>query len=273
VAVCTRCGKEIDPAATQCIHCGKDLTLESAGIRCPKCSSRNPANATSCSVCKMVFQTTAEKPTIVRPRVVAVSTPKSVPKPSPPKPIPPKSEEPPIPVQPAVPESAQALGICIWCGNDISPSSVVCPNCNRDLTTGHYQVQEAIPQSDYRPYQQAGVPSPYSETSAPAIAGLLLTLGGVFALGQGMIYMIANEPLGGIGLSSIGANCCGAIILILGIIGLIGGKFASDRKHLMLTLLACVAIMLTFTLYVIGPFFGLVAMLLIWISRYDFETY
>ncbi len=209
----------------------------------------------------MAFKAPAAKQILAKPKAVAAMPAKPVPTP------------PPEPKRPPAQEIQSIVAFCTWCGMDVDPDSTVCMHCHRDLKTGLRMLEEPVPESDYEPYQEPSAIRGSHETPGPSIAGLMLTLGGILALGQGLIFMVTGESLGGFSYSGANVGCCGGIIFFLGLCGIIGGKFSSERKHMYLVLAACVGIALTFTFYVVGPFIGIIALILVWESRFDFENW
>ena len=87
-------------------------------------------------------------------------------------------------------------------------------------------------------YRTANAPAAPKETVKPIIGGVLIILGALVELYVGYVMAIAGEAFSGItfGVSDI-LTVCGAIVLLLGIISLLGGIFAIMRKMYGLALL------------------------------------
>lgn len=153
---------------------------------------------------------------------------------------------------------------CVTCGRAIDWQSNVCPYCGHD-------------------YRVAMGPPPKPRTSKPIVAGVIILLAGLFALGQGMFLMMAdNAYMEGIDLTAFEdegysvdeirdlLTACGAIDILFGVIAIIGGAIAFTRKHYMLAMIGAVFAILGFG-FVIGSIFGLIGIILLVMSKQEFE--
>lgn len=115
--------------------------------------------------------------------------------------------------------SASGTRNCVKCGRTIAWDANVCQFCGYD-------------------YRIANAPAAPKETVKPIIGGVLIILGALVELYVGYVMAIAGEAFSGItfGVSDI-LTVCGAIVLLLGIISLLGGIFAIMRKMYGLALL------------------------------------
>ncbi len=158
------------------------------------------------------------------------------------------------------PSSAQTR-TCVACGRILAWEANVCPYC------GH----------DYR--MAAMLAPPAQKSSKPTVGGVLILLAGVLALVNGALYLaldiadlgtipalpegITEEDLEGI------MRMCGAVMMVFGVIAILGGAFALQRKHFGLSIAGGVMGMLGIG-FSIGAILGLVGLILVAISRKEF---
>jgi hypothetical protein len=135
---------------------------------------------------------------------------------------------------------------CVSCGRAIAWDANVCQYC------GH----------DFR--QEAPGTAKKEKGMMPIAGGILILLSSL-----GYIWMGAALATGGaalfdvtFGMSGV-LELCGAIVLILGIIALLGGVFAIMRRYWGLALLGGIL--------VIPTILGLVGMILVAVSHKDFD--
>ena len=104
------------------------------------------------------------------------------------------------------------------------------------------------------------------ESAMPLIGGILvilasigyLVVGAVFVAGGSMWSMI-DMDWGGTGLA-----VCGAVVLILGVVALLGGVFAIQRKNFVLALLGAI--------FVLPSILGIIGLILIAVSKSEFKN-
>jgi RNA polymerase subunit RPABC4/transcription elongation factor Spt4 len=153
---------------------------------------------------------------------------------------------------------------CVSCGRLIDWHANVCPYCGYD-----YRVQVA----------QAPI---VVTTSKPIIAGILILIAGILAIGMGIIYLSIDAsdiedagytPIsqGEMSLSELEEimNVCGGLEFVFGTIAAIGGVFAMMRKYFVLALVGGVFALLGFG-FVVGSLLGLIGIILIALSRDEF---
>lgn len=119
----------------------------------------------------------------------------------------------------------------------------VCPFCGHD-----YRAQAMAPAK--------------KESAMPLIGGILLILASLGYLGGGGILTAGSAFLvdvgGGIGVA------CGVILIILGLIALLGGIFAIQRRNFAIALLGGI--------FVVPSILGLIGLILIAVSRDEFHS-
>jgi len=121
----------------------------------------------------------------------------------------------------------------------------VCPYC------GH----------DYRA-TMAGAPQQKKESAMPLIGGILIILsslgyfagGGILAAGSAFFMDVG----GGWGV------LCGVVLIVLGIISLMGGIFAVQRKNFALALIGGI--------FVVPSILGLIGLILVAVSKDEFKS-
>ncbi len=140
----------------------------------------------------------------------------------------------------------------------------VCPHCHEDPS---YVTPGSIPSdSDYYKTDYDYEPSK-SASGAVIGGGILAILAGVLALGQGILYASVSAAV----YVPTGAVClCGGIDILFGLASLAGGIMALKRTSFTLALLGAILGMLGFG-FLIGALFGLIAVILIAVSRNDFD--
>jgi hypothetical protein len=124
----------------------------------------------------------------------------------------------------------------------------VCPYCGHD-----YRVAMAGPAAAQK-----------KESSMPLVAGILIILGS-------LIYLIAGGVMiaGGAVVwdwtgdeGSAAAVACGAIILVMGVLSILGGIFAIQKKNFALALIAGIL--------TIPSILGLIGMILVIVAKDEF---
>ncbi len=123
--------------------------------------------------------------------------------------------------------------------------------------------------------QEAAGPPPYpmgpvvEHTAKPVVGGILILIGALVGIISGAILiwggaMFLEIPVVGGEMAGILATC-GIVWLIFGIIGLLGGIFAIQRKHFGLAIVGGIFSLLS------GYFiFGLIGLILVAISKNEF---
>ncbi len=139
---------------------------------------------------------------------------------------------------------------CVACGKSIAWDANVCPYC------GH----------DYRGQAQAAPPK--KKGILPVVGGVLVLIAGLVEIISGGFLISSGEFVGGLdlgtGLHNI-LTVCGAIWLILGLVAILGGIVAIQRKHFGLAILGAI-------LGLGGYFiFGLIGIILIAVGKDDFD--
>ena len=134
----------------------------------------------------------------------------------------------------------QSTRTCVQCGRAFAWDANVCPYC------GH----------DYR-VVMAGQPQK-KQSAMPVVGGVLIILGS-------LVYLIFGGLLtaGSSVLMFAGGVACGAIVLVLGIIALLGGIFSIQRKNFALALIGGI--------FVIPTIIGLIGLILVIVSKDEFN--
>lgn len=142
----------------------------------------------------------------------------------------------------------QANRNCVSCGRSIAFDANVCPYC------GH----------DYRP--QAMAPTRQKSDSAlPVVGGVLMLIGSLIYIVVGGIVAAGSTVALGVTLGeSAWGVACGLLILLVGVISLLGGVFAIQKKYWVITIIGGI--------FVIPTIIGLVGLILVAVSREAFES-
>lgn len=167
----------------------------------------------------------------------------------------------PTPAPP--PPQTQYTRNCVACGRSIDFSANVCAYCGHD-----YRVQ-AQPFAFAKP-----------KSLKPVIAGVLILVAGLLAIGWGAMYLVLDlnelrdtttlpegvtwEDMQGI------MDVCGIVFTVAGLIAVLGGAFGIMRKHFALVLIGgiCGLIGLGFFL---GSVLALIGLILAALSRSEFD--
>jgi hypothetical protein len=144
--------------------------------------------------------------------------------------------------------------MCVQCGKSIGMDANVCPYCGKD-------------------YRVHAGPAPKKKTIMPVIGGVLILVGGLLTLFTGIGLVASVGPLDALMIVDFQGSdllqdiltVCGVIFIILGLVGILGGVFALQRKHFGLAVLGGI-----FAL--VGWFIpALVGLILIGVSKDEFE--
>jgi hypothetical protein len=158
--------------------------------------------------------------------------------------------------------------ICAWCGKEVGEAVTVCPFCGRDLAApaGTHRSAQDIYTEPYYPVTHRS-----TGASGTLILGAIFALlAGVMALGQGLLYMVVGSAVGS--YAPGGFICfCGGLDFVFGLASIAAGVFALQRKSFMLCVIGAVLGMLGLGL-LIGFVFGLIALILIAISKEEFSS-
>lgn len=164
-----------------------------------------------------------------------------------------------------IPASVAAARYCGWCGAPALADARFCGRCGHDPAgPSASRVKTEPPQS----------------SSKPLIAGVLMIGAGVLEIVSGIRTLTTDvssaAAAAGIPsefVSSIEGmlQFCGALFLVFGAIVGIGGVFAFKRRYHMLALVASIFGMLGVGPFMLGSLLSLVALVLLAISRDDFE--
>jgi hypothetical protein len=153
---------------------------------------------------------------------------------------------------------------CISCGRTIDFSANVCPYCGYD----------------YRAPVMAGLP-PVRRSPSPVVGGILVLIAGLLALGNAVAflsYTAADLENTGVTLPSgttwdqiLGIiRACGAVEVVFGIVAIVGGIFAIQRKHFGLAVAGALLGLFGFG-FVVGSLLALIGIILIAVSRKEFR--
>jgi len=102
-------------------------------------------------------------------------------------------------------------------------------------------------------------PQQKKESGMPVAGGVLVLIGGIIYLGVGGVAMAGSSFVG-----LAGGVLCGAVILVLGIIGILGGIFAMQRKSFAIALIAGI--------FTVPTILGLIGLILIAVSKEEFKS-
>ena len=121
------------------------------------------------------------------------------------------------------------------------------------------------------------VPQPQHKSSTPVAGGVLLLIGSLVGLIFWAYYSFVVGSVGGMfsfipGMSEATTILliCGAIGIIFSIVGLLGAVMAIQRKKWVVALVGSILCLFTLGFFFVSSILGLIALILIAISKNDF---
>lgn len=150
---------------------------------------------------------------------------------------------------------------CTSCGRAIAWDANVCQYCGKD-----YRAEAAKP--------------PHEKTALSLVGGILILVAGIIGLAMGGILLAINvDQLADYGLDVAGVSgiiediltVCGIILVVLGLIAALGGFFGVMRKHWGLAILGGVIGLFIISPYMIASLLSLIGLVLVAISKKDFD--
>ena len=150
----------------------------------------------------------------------------------------------------------QSSRMCVSCGRSIEMDANVCQHCGHDFRA-----------------PVGGPAAPKKKTALPVIGGVLIMVGGIITLMWGLALIgtvgffddLMVYDVEGVDSFEDMLNACGAILVVFGLIGLLGGIMGMLRKSFGLAIVGGV--------FALGGFFipALIGLILIAISKEEFE--
>ena len=232
---CPFCGKSNPAGSLYCNSCGKRLPypVEEMTVRCPYCGAPGQEYLFNCSKCG-----------------------KELPRDASGKPL-------------------RAAGVedkrfCRHCGKEIGAYCTSCPSCGEPVSDTRVSSIHEPPRHDDL-YAWASPALVRSESSLPIVAGIFLVLAGILALGQGLIYAVANS----IAVSAYGYGgdlcMCGGLDIVFGLGSIGGGILCFSRSSFVFAVIGAVLGMLGLGFFV-GSLFGLIGLIFLAVSRNEFTS-
>jgi hypothetical protein len=145
---------------------------------------------------------------------------------------------------------------CQQCGAPTTPLTEVCVNCGGRVA------------------KDSGS-SASSKSAALAVGGVLVIICGILGVVGGLanLFKGAAAPAFGDDLDHIFAIATGAVQLILGPIAIVGGAYALKQRKFALAVFGAVCGLLAALPLCLGVFLGLAAIVLIVVSRGEFDEH
>ena len=140
-----------------------------------------------------------------------------------------------------------ATRTCVSCGRAIAWDANVCAFCGHDY---RMQMMPPVPQK--------------KDSALPVAGGVLIVIASLGYFLVGGFMAASGAAFFGLTLGGSGAVVgCGILILLLGVIALLGGMFAIQKKHWGIAIIGGVL--------VIPMILGLIGLILVAVSRDSFE--
>ena len=142
----------------------------------------------------------------------------------------------------------QATRNCVSCGRAIAWDANVCPFCGHDY---RMQMMPPVPQK--------------KDSSLPVAGGALILIASLGYFLGGAFMAASGSALFGLTLGASGwVVGCGIILILLGVLALLGGIFAIQKKHWGIAIIGGVL--------TIPSVLGLIGLILVAVSRESFES-
>jgi DNA-directed RNA polymerase subunit RPC12/RpoP len=233
---CPDCGKSNPAGSVYCNYCGKKLpTVDFDGtVKCPFCGEPGQEYRYNCTKCG--------------------------------KELPRDSEGKPL-------RTEVDLGkkFCRRCGRELGAAVTVCPYCG--ASTGDVWSGSSSSGSSYSEdggsYDEI---SPAHTSSSPTIAGVMLVLAGLLAVGQGAVYVLADNMVSSLpGYYGGSSLClCGSLDIIFGLAAFGGAFSCFGRGNFWLAIIGAILGMLGLG-FLLGGLFGLIGLIFVAISKDEFN--
>ncbi len=222
-------------------------TAEGERVKCPACGEENPSYVIYCGRCGEEIPEGIRRAAKDEPEPPPVAS----------------DQSPESPAKPAGTEREPMIK-CAWCGTENRASARYCSYCGKNPVGGFPST------SSVESYEEPFLYERKESSGALVAGGVFAVLAGVLALGQGIIYMAAESIAASL-YGPTGFLCfCGGLDIIFGLAAIGAGIFAFQRRHFGLAVVGALLGMLGLGL-LIGFVFGLIALIIIAVSREHFE--
>ncbi len=134
---------------------------------------------------------------------------------------------------------------CVSCGRPISFDANVCPYCGHD-----YRMQMMAPVQQKK------------DSGLPVAGGVLILISSLGFLVMGGLMAAGGSVMWDFGGGA--AVACGALLLVLGVIALLGSIFAIQKRNWVIALIAGII--------VLPSILGLIGLILVAVSREAFDS-
>ena len=157
----------------------------------------------------------------------------------------------------------QSSRMCVSCGRSIEMDANVCQHCGHDFRA-----------------PAEGPAAPKKKTVIPVIGGALILVAGIMGLALGGILLAIDvEDLDAYGMDVVGVTdmiddimtVCGIIVIILSLLVVLGGVLGLLRKSWGFAIVGGVLGLFVFGPFMLGSLFALVGLILVGVSRKEFE--
>ena len=245
---CPYCGVSNPEGAAICGFCGKDLTSPSVPVTCPSCGTVGREYQSNCAKCgaKLPRQQKTEpademaaevaEPAAAVP-VAYASTPDAE-----------AAFEP-------TPDKSDMAGTkwCPFCGRPKAAYADMCEICKQSETESS---EDGYSETSYD-----------REMNLPMIGGFFIIIAGLLGLVYGLVTLadLASFDL------PVAVSCFTSLMIVFGIIAIIGGISAMERKNAVYAILGGVFGLLSIGFY-IGAIMSLVGLVLVIKSYNEFEV-
>lgn len=224
--------------------------------RCTRCGAQNPDYVFYCGKCG--GEVTKDENAVIVP-VIPSEPPKGGEQA--------KATETSSPQEPEPPRKK-----CTWCGKEVNASAYLCPFCGKNPwgPWGRNARDEALYQTQIENIDGPGAYGLTHASGGLTLGGILAIIAGVLALGQGLLYSVIGSTFAV--LPGSGSLClCGSVDALFGALSILGGISALKRSNWALALFGAILGMLGIGL-LIGALLGLIALILIAMSRNEFDS-
>jgi hypothetical protein len=173
--------------------------------------------------------------------------------------------------------------MCPYCSSPNIPFSTFCESCGKMMSprkpeeaqpvSGQPQISQYLP-SDTMHNEPKSFLRMLKEKGNPFWAGVLMVLGGISDVGNGVATFFREIPPNDLNIDLSGyVAFCATFVIVLGIGALLGGLVSLTKKHFYVAITGAIMGMLGIGFFYTGFILCLIALILVAVSKDDFSDY
>jgi len=175
------------------------------------------------------------------------------------------------------PPGAEKCGRCGTAIMDLRRDKELSPEASIPQTALNrpaFSAPPALGPSRADPTKGWQAPPPVRKSSVSILAGVFIVIGGIISSVVGLLYLMVSSMISQIGVGfgvATTVGVCGAIELAFGMLAIVGGIFAFMRKKFALAIVGAIFCMLSVGFIYSSLVLGMIGLILLVISRSDFD--